>query len=284
MFSDNVNSGATIRFPSTANLDINSYDRQNPNETSTNFIITKNENILSGYFRRLGVVEVVLDYAINNISRANNNSTFTVNVSGVQKSITILAGNYTVADVLYLIADDLTSAYSGSPVFSVAQSNTNSGQYGLEATSPFYIVETDLANQLDFHTGSDNVDIFQVLGAPYLLPGKLEYIDFTSPNLTYQQGLKDSSTSKITRDILYRWYMAWDGPPPLDSLGYPIQQGYIPFKQRRYLSFPKQIKWDTKQPIGQLGFQVYDSDGDILNYDDAFENFEWSMNLLISEQ
>jgi hypothetical protein len=69
----------------------------------------------------------------------------------------------------------------------------------------------------------------------------------------------------------------------LDSLGYPIYQGYKRFIQRRPIAFPKQIKWDNNIPIGQLSFQVLDDNGRILSPDVVQGEMEWQMTCLVSE-
>ena len=76
--------------------------------------------------------------------------------------------------------------------------------------------------------------------------------------------------------------MAWDNNTDVDGYGYAILQGYQPFVQRRYLAFPKQIKWENNMPIGQLEFRVLDSSGrpPILI---ATDQLEFGMTLLVSE-
>jgi hypothetical protein len=137
----------------------------------------------------------------------------------------------------------------------------------------------DLPTQLNIATNG-YASTFTV-DCPAILP--TSYVDFVSNNLTVNQDLKDGSTSLITNDIIYRWYLAWDTPEPLDSLGYPIYQGYKRFIQRRPIAFPKQIKWDNNIPIGQLSFQVLDDNGRILSPDVVQGEMEWQMTCLVSE-
>jgi hypothetical protein len=139
---------------------------------------------------------------------------------------------------------------------------------------------------LNIKRGSSNVS-YPII-SPYLLPFELTYFDFVCSNITYQQGLKDATTSNATRDVLYRWNFGWSEVYVLDGDGYPINQGYLPFVQRRYLNYPKQVKWDTQQPLGQLNFQLFDRQGSIIqvpaNASDGKGGLEWSMTLLVSEQ
>ena len=121
------------------------------------------------------------------------------------------------------------------------------------------------------------------INCPKLLP--YTYIDFVSNSLTYNQALKDATTNAVSNNVLYRWYFANDNVPQvLDAYGYPIYQGYQRFIARRALPYPKQIRWVSNQPIGQIQFQVYSSQGTVLSSAEvAGGEFEWAMTLLVSE-
>jgi len=282
MFSDDVNTATPIRFASTANLNINSSDRLSTigtTETATNFLISQNQSILNGYFTRLAIVEMVLNWGIPNISTINDNNTLIVEIGDNSVNVELDTGFYTVSSVMREIVVQLNAGFSGIAVFSF---DGQQGSKALSSTVDFTIVDGNLANQLSMVTGT--LQSSDLIISPYLMPTNLKYLDFVSPQLSYQQGLKDASTSKISRDVLYRWNFGWDSPPQIDADGYAIQQGYMAFTQRRYLSFPKQIKWTGTQPLGNLSFQVYNSDGDIFYYDAFKYDMIWSMNILVSEQ
>jgi hypothetical protein len=116
---------------------------------------------------------------------------------------------------------------------------------------------------------------------PKVLP--VTYLDFCCDQLTYNQALKDETTNEVSQNVLYRWVMGWDVPSPVDSLGYPIYQGYQPFVARRILPFPKQVRWEGNQPLGQLTFRVIDSTGEPVFLDFPQSQMEWNMCLLVSE-
>jgi len=294
--SDGLAVAIPTRFPSTANLAISSYNRDgNPDlseirgSNGSNFTISKRQNLLSGFFTRIAVTEMVVDWALPNIANVYNNNVFSV-IEGTSPQINIIIpdGNYTVATLMAYIVVALNAA--GGLTWSFVGAD---GQKSLTASGPFSVPFTILAGDLSITpttatvvSVNDAVPVF----FPEILP--VTYLDFTCANLTYQQGLKDADTSNTTRDVLFRWIFAWDDMNPLDTDGYPIYQGYMPFKSRRYLSFPKQIKWDGQQPIGQLQFQVYNSKGELAKPSGESAPgvplirgvFEWYMNLLISEQ
>jgi hypothetical protein len=271
-------SGTPIRFPSTANLYVDSVDRSSG--SSSDFTITKQQNILAGYFTRLGVVEMVVDWCIDNISAYQHNTTFTVSVPGDTGpfTVTVEDGSYTVARLLDALVFALNDN-SPTAVFSVSGGPAVDGFRYLQGDREFMISVSTMQTQLNLK--ADVLGQAFPVNCPNLLT--TPYIDFVCTNLTYQQGLKDASTNDHSRDVLYRWVFAWDGPAPSDYYGYPIYQGYERFVARRYLSFPKQIKWNGDQPIGQLSFQVYDNNGYIVQGGDQGE-FEWYTTLLISEQ
>ena len=125
---------------------------------------------------------------------------------------------------------------------------------------------------------------------PLLL--SVPYIDFISPQISSQSSVKDVSTSPASQiDNVYRWNLAWDTPPLYDSYGFPIYQGYTPFKSRRYLAFPKQIKWDPIIPFGQVSFVVsgpgypFNSQTSYSNYalQSPYGSLEFQMNFLVTE-
>jgi hypothetical protein len=122
------------------------------------------------------------------------------------------------------------------------------------------------------------------------------YIDITSSQLASQQKVKDATTSNFDAiDVIYRWVFT-DGTSTnvsgtnnivttvsYDAYGYPILQGYRPFTSTRYLSFPKQVRWDPLIPVGNLNLQTYTDKETLLRYSGFREAFEFKMLMLISE-
>lgn len=271
--------GINIRNPSTANLYIDSLDRVNPLiNSSSDFIISKQTNILSGFFTRIAINEVVLDWAVPNISAKRGNNTFTATVGTTTRTVTLNDDFYNVKQCLDTLVRLLNTAFGGTN-FSIAPTTTGSSVF-FTNTNNWTFTETILSDMLDIRTGDDPTVRNKYVQAPKLL--STTYIDITSDSLTYCQNLKDGSTSAKDVDVLYRWYFAWDGETTYDAYGYPIIQGYKPFTQRRSIAFPKQIKWDNIQPIGQLAFRVYNSAGNVLDLSTG-ETMEFMVSALVSE-
>jgi len=270
--------GVTIRNPSTANLLIDSLDRTYG--TPGDFTINKNYSILNGYFHRLAVSEVILSWSVPNVSFDLDTNRITI-ITGADPNARIFPvefedGSYTIATVLDTLVEALNTQGSGI-TFSITQ---GPGCKVLSGTGAFRIGDTPLARLMNF-TLDTNGTAFPVIN-PVLLP--YTYIDFVSSDLTYNQSLKDATTSNFDQNVLYRWNFAWDGPSPLDTYGYPILQGYQRFVSRRALAFPKQIRWESNMPVGQISFKVYSSQGSLLLPSQTQNGeLEWAMTLLVSE-
>ena len=281
----------TVRPPSTALLAVDSLDRIQPGSagTSASFIINKNQSLFNGFFSRIALNEIVLDWCIPNVAAYFGNNTLTVTTTAgpTTHTITLNDGHYFIADALDSIVAELNTAF-GAGTFRLEDQFGNAwgaSSYGTvflatTAGGTFTIGASPLQEQLGLEAGGTAAD-FPVI-CPKLLP--IYYIDFVSPQLTYNQDLKDNSTSAIVRDVLYRWVFAYDNvPQALDRYGFPILQGYKEFVTRRYLNYPKQILWNPKMPVGQLSFQIYTSGGDLLDPTAIGGECEYQMSLLFSE-
>jgi hypothetical protein len=270
--------GVNIRMPSTANFLIDSDNGQSPVTflpDAANFTIKKSAALLNGYFTRLAVTEVVMDWNEPNISAALGNNTITLTLTSGPTPVTstLPDGSYTVADVLNRIVTDCSGVITGLNVSGVG------ANCRLASTGAFSVTlgVNDLATQLGISIASST--------SHTLNPGlnRIRYLDITSNDLTYNQELKDASTGSIVGDILARWYMSWDNPPPLDQYGFNIEMGYKPFICRRPFAFPKQIKWNNNQPVGNITFRMY-ANGQTTPYVVVSPiGTKWMMTLLVSE-
>ena len=287
-----------IRMPSTANLMIDSVDKNNSIfPESANFRITKNQSILNGFFTRIATTEVVIDWRIPNISSLYTNETFEVDVSGTSYFAELPDGFYTVAQALDTIVA-LLNIDQNTYTFSVV----NTGPFPVikcvvkigGAEQDYTIIDSILGSQLGFE--------FDISGN-FFVPGRdgavdlrwWRYIDFVSPELTYTQDVKDAATNQDEKNVLCRFYLTYDSPPQNDKYGFPILFGYQATPLRRIFSPPKQIKWEPNLPVGNLSFQVYGNGGG--TYDLATNDYvllvypaipsstswDWLMTLQVSE-
>lgn len=117
------------------------------------------------------------------------------------------------------------------------------------------------------------------------------FVDIVCDQLTANQSLKDSDSGEITRTVLCRVFLTPDA-----FTGNVANLGSNPILVHRCFPFPKQIKWNANQPIGNLRFQVYDSQGYLLTTNEGITgtmenppNFydsdmgDWTMTMLVSE-
>lgn len=253
------------RQPATANLMIDSVDRSSG--TWGNFTINRTNSILNGFFHRLGATEVVLEWNEPNIQggASNVNSTITVTVGATTSSVVVPDGFYTVETAFEALIAALTAANIPTATWTFTPLN---GTYFLNAGVgiDFSVANTPLARRMDIYNLAADGTPSRVVSKPDLRPYR--YIDIVSPNLTYNQRLKDASTAQLVRDVLVRWYFAWDDPPVLDGDGFPILMGYTPFTLRRLYSPPKQIRWENNMPVGQIKFEVYGNNGALITSND----------------
>lgn len=269
--------GTQIRYPSVANLMIDSADRGAVYTSPWNFQIVKNQSLFNGFFTRIGATEVVLEWNNPNIDADNNTLTF--DVSGTAGIVlTLLPGFFTVASIMNAIVEKLNEATSAAR-FAVVD---NGGLYGIEDTdggggNTITVADSPLRTQMGLVASS---------GTPFLTPlgpdlRPYRYLDFVSDQLTYNQNLKDATSNLRDQSVLVRWYFAYDNPIPTDEYGFPVLMGYEAFVVRRLYNPPKQIAWENNMPIGQVSFQVYGNDGKLVV--DNGENSQWLMTLQISE-
>lgn len=291
------NHAVTIRQPSTANLMLDSADRNTAIFANANsFQISKNQSLFNGFFTRIGTTELVLEWFTPNISPAFNNNRIVIELSGgvgvtgpqYSSGIINLNGFYTQADLVDLIKEYLDI---GGGLQTPAVSFNIQTIDGVTSIVPdnnvFIRVSNTLAGVLNLPVGWNPYSTLIGLPLPPVDLRAIRYLDFLSQQLTYNQDLKDASTAPVIRDVLARWYMAWDSPPALDAYGYPILMGYQPFVCRRTFSPPKQIKWDSIQPLGNLAFEVYAALNQNNQYNSVLAPFStntnWLMTLQVSE-
>lgn len=255
----------TIRQPATAHLMIDSDDRdfQSANLFTTSpwdFQLTRTQNLQVGFFTRVSATELVLDWEIPNISPSWNNHVLIFDVSSNDisgaKSITLSEGFYTSKKALDCVVEKMNTEV-GSAVFSVIQDCSGVG-IDISGAREFSVLGSlPLAGQLGFPIGGGGPGTYKKTF--YLVPDlrTIKYIDFICDNLTYNQKVKDTNTTPITKNVLARYYFSWDDQNDLDAYGLPIYQSYTPFVSRKLFSPPKYITFDPQIPVGNLKFEVW---------------------------
>lgn len=243
-FLNNTDEGqeqvTTIRPSATALFAIDSDDRYssysarraNPTYPFT-FAIQKNEALLNGFFKRMALTEFRMNWTLPNISKAWGNNTM-VFYSSISNASPPTATTITVPDGFYsteLIANQLQtliSAVSGMTGFTVTVVVTDNDDFMI-FTAPAnvkFLLGPVLAS-------ANTRQLVDMINVPYpwtssTLPISIagvtnqmangvttgipdmratSYIDITSPQLTYNMDLKDTSSASLVRDMIARIYL-----------------------------------------------------------------------------
>jgi hypothetical protein len=169
----------------------------------------------------------------------------------------------------------------------ISKSNDTSTFWFLRYTDPSQPNRVGLFEMMALPTNQVN-NVTAQIGSPNASLLSTPFVDIVCTNLTYNQSLKDADTG-VTRDILCRLFLTPDA-----FTGNMGNLGSAPILVHRAFPFPKQIKWNADQPIGNLRFQVYDSQGYLVTTADGLtgtNNYQyydadmgdWSMTMLVSE-
>jgi hypothetical protein len=181
-----------------------------------------------------------------------------------------------------------TSTTTGAPYNAyLASSGTSDTFYWLRVTDGSQPNRVGLYEMMAWNTNQQPAPA--QTGSPNASMLSTPFVDIVCYNLTYNQSLKDADTG-TTRDILCRLFLTPDA-----FTGNMANLGSAPILLHRAFPFPKQIKWNADQPIGNLRFQVYDSQGYLLSTGDGLTGTQsatsfydadmgdWSMTMLVSE-
>jgi hypothetical protein len=270
---------------------IDSKDRDATSLSPWDFTISRRNQLINGFFTRVGTTEVVLEWNDGNIYEGNSASVVDISGASVRNNDEIiqltLGGFYTVADALEALTTAINDL-SGTTGVSVSVV-TNQGVAFLNVTGGKLLFSSNSGGLVEALGISplDALDSSFFIQSPDLR--HYRYLDFVSSELTAVQNVKDSSPAPFVRDVLCRWYMSEDQPELEDSLGFPILMGYKSFKRRRLYNPPKQIKWEQNYPVGNLSFQVYTDDGSlpvtvaINTVNPVPSKSQWLMTLQLSE-
>jgi len=337
----------TQRPTSTALFCISSADRyatqEQARDDSTSpyrFTITKRESLLNGFFTRMALTEIRFPMTLPNVSSAVFTNLLGLDVTLADLSaavhfITIPDGSYSPPELGALVQAIWNTNYPGFPItVSVTANQEFLIDAGAGNTVVVYPLSTALPSNLPNNGVPPNTyqlcDMMGFTAANFVAAQKqlsdpigtnfywTDYVDIVATNLTYNQALKDSSSSQVTRDIIYRIYLTngvpaysyptfigqynlFDADANVNNVFPPVAySGALPEGSRPQLIYrqfqnPKEIRWSKNQPIGQVTFEVYDDKGrcladlfpvGILNgktYNPASQSSDWNMTMLVSE-
>lgn len=308
----------TVRPSSTALLAIDSEDRfsnytlARSSQVGNPYSITisKNENIMPGFFTRLAVTEVVFPWVIPNINPKTQKIQVSVQIGGagpVQLFVLQLNPTFATPAQIATIMQQALRAYTpdGGTTFPlqaltfVYGAIPVAGGPGINTPTNLCAFEynTNNANLVSFAPMPYNTtaypyppttkQLFDVLGfstgqqvlattgtGSTTLAQAIRYVDIVCNQLTNNQALKDTMTQQVVRDTLCRVYLT--NPGTLQSTIQPSDAtfcppGCAPMVVYRDFTHPKQIQWLPNQNIpGSLSFSVFDDTGAPLEESDPF--------------
>lgn len=317
--------GITVRSPSTSLLLVDSKDRYRDfvaASTGTTspykFSIYKAQSILNGFFHRIALTEIVFPFALSNITDENQSIQVTYQVysnpgpvPGPVLTQTITPFTNKDFKTPVQIASALQTALQAIAGLNTSTVGYNNGYFVIfpnnNAPATDFVrisFQRDpalppTAYQLfDFlNMNLDNTILEQTQETGYTRCRWTEYVDIVCSQLTYNQDVKDASTSYVSQDVLARIYLEDEDDkiiPVYDSVAQSVIMpvdievpGTYPTVIYRKFPVPKMIQWNNEQPIGNLQFEVYDDKGRILSFHniliDDYKAPNWRMTLQVSE-
>jgi len=291
----------SVRPPASAFLCIDSEDRYQLqsqltfNDAGTpgnDFRIQKNQPLLYGLFRRVGLVQVQLQYRVPTVvPDVNDQFVLVDNTNQDYYIITLTSGFYTASELAAEIQTQVLDI-SGNPftgftctyepstgglvmtntAVEIALNNVTGGPYTAEQEKRWSLGFKLIGG---YQGAFGNLSQTLTLGTPQLLFTK--YIDIVSSRLAKFQRVKDGDTLLTNKDsILYRVYLTAPNTrsDPFTTCG--------PFDICVDPNTAKHSMWSIDEAIYELDFRLYDENGDLLYWTPG-NNTEFQITLLASE-
>jgi hypothetical protein len=307
------------RFASYIEKRASTLNSNSVNASPYDFSLIKNASLLSGYMTRLAVTEVVFPWVLPNVNDSTSVMTFSYQLGSalpVENVVFQIPNGFYTPIRLGLAVTTAINALVPTLGLAIVYGVDNLPRFGYNVTfgnlisfAPMVYGETYVSPGGDI-TWLDEATVkqlFDLMGFSDLnttlgnftysqstLCQSTRYIDIVSPQLTANQGLIDATSQQVSHTALCRLYLGdadnINNVPVSDATYSPA--GCSPFVLYRQFSTPKQIAWNTIQPInGRIKFQVYDDNGLLLNPRNlgtieggTYLNYsDWSMSLLLTE-
>jgi len=253
------------------------------------FVIQKNENIMTGFPTRLATTELSFAWVIPNIGPKSCQINLIWTTGGAPQTalITLPQGFYTPYELAAAMTAQLVALLPGgftTPTMRYGTYGTGAAPnemgtpqmtYGATATSGYYFGFAPMVpNTTTYPYGSECKQLFDVLGftnqnslltaaQPYAGQStfcqSIRYIDIVCSQLTYNQALKDTMSQPVARDTLCRvyitngteeWSQQWQ-TSAAPGIDYSLftPSGCRPFQIYRDFTYPKQIQWKPDQSV-----------------------------------
>lgn len=281
------NPGMPIRQPATALMTVDTANRQ-PGTKVNNLYINKQQTLMNGYFTRIALTELNMDWDIPNVNQYNDSLRIVFYYApGLFKAVEFsigeafydmeqLAAELQTTMNAYIATDvDLTGLYTMSVVadqynreFEIENTNVSAKKFGIVAISQLLSTSSDMCDMMGLATVDPALQFTKITSA-YAPMTYTPYFDIVSRQLTKKQNVADNSTSVITgKNLLARIYLNELGI--VNNKATPAAGGrediigVSPFTIHLEFNQPKQIYWDTKEFINVVDLTLYDNKGRVL--------------------
>jgi len=298
-----VDKGTTIRLSANALLAIDSNDNKVFNTTTGirfdinspgQIYINNQRPLLSGYFTRIALTELNINWSTPNVNKTNNTLTIEVNSSSGTRGgrLVIPEGFYKPTELALAIETQFIAVFgtyinyesSGTPL--LVTYNANSRSFSFEAQisgagnwfpfefsiqtkikqtdmtvylTPLQQVEDDLTEMLGIVPEQPFLNFFSILNGGFASVMYTPYIDIVSNILTQNQNVSDGDSAKtFTSSKLARVYLSNEKIEATTEDNIP---GVRPFTFRREFITPKQIQWNKTENIDFVDLTILDHKG-----------------------
>ena len=315
--------GKPIVFPAQAELVIDSLDRYHDtatplyNEQTTakllgsllggtasgnRFEISVPRNLLYGYFHRLAISQIQMQFRLPTIITGLNDVVYLSKNGAAPVALTMPQGYYTPTFFATTLQGIIRASAAGTAGYTVvynavpggfifATNTADTTQLWIPNFPPQNITEAQATVALRFGRllgagreayglteGGDNTlnptPTFRTYSPNWLYT---DYVDIVSKKLCKFKRVKDnSSTDAGLGDVVARVYLT-----PVDSLQF--WDAYTkPFVTTIEFANPDYCKWSEEEALQNIDFSLYDMWGDLLFWTTSY-NTEFQMTLLASE-
>lgn len=295
-----VDKGTTIRLAANALLAIDSNDNKVFNTTTGirfdrnspgQIYINNQRPLLSGYFTRIALTELNINWSTPNVNKTNNTLTIEVDSSSGTRGgrLVIPEGFYKPTELAVAIQTQFLAVFGtylnyvspGIPL--LVTYNANSRSFSFEAQNgswntfqftiqtkikqtdmtiyltPLKQVDDDLTEMLGIVPEQLFLNLFTILNGGFASVMYTPYIDIVSNILTQNQNVSDGDSAKtFTSSKLARVYLSNEKIEATTEDNIP---GVRPFTFRREFITPKQIQWNKTENIDFVDLTILDHKG-----------------------
>ena len=284
------NPGVPLRQPAVALMTIDTANRT-PGTKVNDLYINNQTTLVEGYFTRLALTELNMNWDIPNVNPYNNTIKLVFYwAPGVFKAVQfeIPTGFYSMTSLATALQTVLQADIAADPelapnytmtvtadpeyrTFTIQNTKVGGLDFGIAPIGATNKNTTDLCDVMGLTNVSASLRYTAIVSG-YATMLYTPYFDIVSKQLTKKQNVRDNSTSPSTgSNLLARIYLTEfgiNGNKVLPTTSADEERNFIlgskPFTIHYEFQTPKQIYWDTKEFINVIDLSLVDNKGRIL--------------------